>query len=415
MSVKICFDNGKIITVDDEDDTVKVLTSPCVRFTVSSDIHHEDTLFEDVCDAINTYCGGAGLFHVTTGDLTSQSPTGSSDDAANIRTVIDSKFGVKKKWIPVVGNHDVSDNSGASLTWIENEWTNANGSSDRDSISSFGTNEATNSDGTQYSFTINNVTFIVLNVYWDGTAPNVTDGKITYAHLDWLETVLNADENPKFIFYHEPAYPFDNHESDSLNKYSTTRDLFWQILEEANCVIIAFSGHTHMHSIYQPNPSLGVYQFDMGDAGHDYTGNGFTFANVSIDDDDICVVDIWRDEDKDNNWVKDSTTEINLRECEIVVAPSSSSTSSTSSSSGGDHDHDHDHHHHHHHHHAGAMSFDVLSDEEVEFLINKYSPQMRGMSNSEKEDFLIDRVVTGNMSGDEALVLALHENLDLDT
>ena len=84
------------------------------------------------------------------------------------------------------------------------------------------------------------------------------------------------------------------------------------------------------------------------------------------------------------------------------VSSSSSSISSSSTSSSSETP-------------LSGAAFRVLTEEELRILIEKYQPQMIGMSNEEKEEFLINLVIIGELNADEALSLAQYENLPLET
>ncbi len=111
--------------------------------------------------------------------------------------------------------------------------------------------------GTVFSFDRNNCHFVVTNQYL-----NDQKGGYTEEQMDWIKQDLAAsDQNFKFVFGHEPAFPLDRHVGDSLDADPVQRDLFWNILVE-NGVQAYFCGHTHnlSHILYD-----GVYQIDNGE------------------------------------------------------------------------------------------------------------------------------------------------------
>ncbi len=132
----------------------------------------------------------------------------------------------------------------------------------------------------------------MLNVYCDGTGPDVTDGDISDHLYDWLANDLrDTDKAHVFVFGHEPAYPrpdTDNgrqrHMDDSLNAHPAHRDRFWALLREEG-VVAYFCGHTHNHSAAYID---GVWQVDVGHAqGRGDTDAPSTFVTVHVDGDTV--------------------------------------------------------------------------------------------------------------------------------
>ncbi|MFB3891919.1 MAG: PEP-CTERM sorting domain-containing protein [Phycisphaerae bacterium] len=118
---------------------------------------------------------------------------------------------------------------------------------------------------------------------------------MTLAIRNWLAADLAANtKQAVFVIGHEPAYPFNNHVGDSLDKYPTDRNAFWSLLEQYN-VNAYIVGHTHVYSKYQKDPGK-TWQFDAGNAGNDNMGNGQTFINITVTDTTV-TYDVWRDAD----------------------------------------------------------------------------------------------------------------------
>ena len=241
--------------------------------------------------AINADAGGPGAFHVSAGDI---------DPLQPLRDQVDGHFGPAALWYPVVGNHE--EETPADMTWIRSEYTDGN--SVRTPLKYF-----TNQDGptgcveTTYSWDYGNAHFIAINEYWNGgTAPGsdvATDGDIVTQLYDWLAADLAANTKPVvFIIGHEPAYPFNRHVGDSLDKYPAHRDAFWDLLESKG-VYAYITGHTHYYSKYQKNVG-GTWQIDLGNAGNSPSpSEGQTFLNAIVSDTSV-TYEIWRN--ASGNW-----------------------------------------------------------------------------------------------------------------
>lgn len=90
---------------------------------------------------------------------------------------------------------------------------------------------------------------------------------------------------------------------------------------------------------------------------------------------------------------------------------SSESTSNSGSSTSDPHDHHSDPHDHHY---AGAgFIIESYSTEDQEALTQQWEPQMEGMTTEQKEDYLIDQVSMGNLSADQAIIIAVNMNMDM--
>jgi len=248
------------------------------HFTVTADPRGNHTLFADTLQAINTYVGGPGVFHVTVGDF--------DDTVPENRAVIDTKFVASAKWYPIIGNHE--EETGADMQWLRAEYDNGNGV--RTALKTY-----TNQDGptgtvrTTYSWDYGNAHFVALNEYWNGgtTEGTGTDiskddtaasGDVVAALRSWLAADLAANTKPAvFIFGHEPAYPYDwqRHYGDSLDQYPANRNAFWQILDDEN-VMSYLCGHTHQYAIREV---ADVWQIDAGAAGN---GDSETFIDILV-------------------------------------------------------------------------------------------------------------------------------------
>jgi hypothetical protein len=100
----------------------------------------------------------------------------------------------------------------------------------------------------------------------------------------WLKEDLRKNERQHvFVFFHEPAFPIDEKEGESLDYDEDQRDKLWEILD-AYPVTVVFSGHEHLHSrrlideeVF-PEAQNEIYQF--------ITGNTNYFDHDEPDDDD---------------------------------------------------------------------------------------------------------------------------------
>ncbi|MHA1469139.1 MAG: hypothetical protein ACTSSP_01110 [Candidatus Asgardarchaeia archaeon] len=55
------------------------------------------------------------------------------------------------------------------------------------------------------------------------------------------------------------------------------------------------------------------------------------------------------------------------------------------------------------------------TEEEMEALYQQYHPLFVGLTTEEKEDKLVEMVSAGELSADQALILAIKESLDITT
>jgi len=116
-----------------------------------------------------------------------------------------------------------------------------------------------------YSFDYGNSHFVVLN----SERPELH--KIDDVQQKWLENDLsnNRKENT-FVFFHEPAFPINQHVGRSLDHYPEYRDPFWRILDKYN-VTAVFNGHETINgrrkvdSVAFPGAKNSIYQFIFGE------------------------------------------------------------------------------------------------------------------------------------------------------
>ncbi|MCK5520247.1 MAG: metallophosphoesterase, partial [Candidatus Marinimicrobia bacterium] len=149
-----------------------------------------------------------------------------------------------------------------------------------------------------YSFDYGNIHGIVLDEYAENTA-----GEVAGNLLQWLRDDMNkTTQDHIFIFGHEPAFPRFRHETDGLNQFLETRNIFWNTLVEEPRVRAYFCGHTHYYYRMRvndpaivkdnefPNHNGGVYQIDVGAIGNadpEYGDGNLTLVYVEIYDDSV--------------------------------------------------------------------------------------------------------------------------------
>ncbi|MCK5684004.1 T9SS type A sorting domain-containing protein, partial [bacterium] len=146
-----------------------------------------------------------------------------------------------------------------------------------------------------YSFDYGNIHGIVLDEYAENTA-----GEVAGNLLQWLRDDMNkTTQDHIFIFGHEPAFPRFRHETDGLNQFLETRNIFWNTLVEEPRVRAYFCGHTHYYSRMRvndpqevgsddfPDHDGGVYQVDVGAIGNTLCDGNLTLVYVEIYDDSL--------------------------------------------------------------------------------------------------------------------------------
>ena len=107
-------------------------------------------------------------------------------------------------------------------------------------------------------------------------------GRVCEHTLAWLYgQCSSATGYPIFVVGHEPAFPENAHEGDSLNLYPGERDAFWAFLKQYRATYIC--GHTHYYSTYS---SGGATQIDVGNAGNPREPEQ-TFVVVVVTDTDV--------------------------------------------------------------------------------------------------------------------------------
>jgi len=196
---------------------------------------------------------GAGSFMISPGDI---------DPPHAARELISQVLGENYPWYPVVGNHELDEES--SIVWLRKY------NKDGTTLPNIVRKGPSGCEETTYSFDWGNCHFVALNQYYDGKIDNGADGNIIPELLEWLENDLAATTKKHiFIIGHEPivAIPdMDNgrlrHQGDSLDKYAKNTFRFHQLMLKYK-VKAYFCGHTHNTSYANIN---GIWQIDVGHA-----------------------------------------------------------------------------------------------------------------------------------------------------
>jgi len=131
---------------------------------------------------------------------------------------------------------------------------------------------------TTYSYDVGDIHIAVLNEYFDGTSDTGTDGDVVDELFNWLKIDLRNSTKPyKIVVGHEPAYPVGRHEGNSLDKYPTNRDRFWNLLKTER-VTAYITSHTHLYKLEEYD---GVFEVDCGvSGGHVGQGSWDDFATL---------------------------------------------------------------------------------------------------------------------------------------
>lgn len=163
-------------------------------------------------------------------------------------------------WYPAVGNLDIE--SDAIIQWLQGY--NSGGKRLPGAILR-GPNGCTE---TMYSFDIHNCHIAILNPYFAGVNSEWSDGDIGDDVYTWLADDLNRTTKEHIIVigskaaYVQPDMDANItlNQGTNLDKYTTNRNRFWQLLKNENVLAYVCSG-TNTHAITLID---GVYQIQVG-------------------------------------------------------------------------------------------------------------------------------------------------------
>ena len=230
---------------------------------------------------------------------------------------------------PVRGNHDNSQNEGATIPALKQAYYDAFSAY----LPANGPNNGTNDNqvGFSYSFTHNNVTFAVADQYF---YYNQTPGLEGYHDLDraWVSQQFQQSSSPYKVFMaHEPFFMTvgrdqDEHFFGTNSVGLLNREDFWNALG-TNGVQLYLTGHVHNESIASTTNDYGntIIQLMEGTGGaslfplidkHDpgvdvlHTNDLFGFSLATVSDTSM-TIQYYSLHTNDNSWtVSDYVTSI---------------------------------------------------------------------------------------------------------
>lgn len=169
-------------------------------------------------------------FAVMPGDLTggSISYSGTKSQLSYFKQII-TKYYPVQFFYPGIGNHEM----------IAGEYGEKAFS---DTFSEFSANFLDEYNKTSYYFDAGDTRIFMLNSDHQGETHRIT-GK----QLDWLKSSIDPSKKHNIFLLHEPPYPTGAEAGNSLDKYPSERDAFWQIVDSSNGPIV-FCGHEHNYS-----------------------------------------------------------------------------------------------------------------------------------------------------------------------
>jgi len=184
------------------------------------------------------------------------------------------------RFLPVIGNHDADYRSFIIDTIMPRE----------------GLHAAFDSSTVSYYLDERNVRLIVVDQY-QGTGFN--SGCINDAGIRWVEQAITSakDADHIFIAIHVPAFCRVRHVGEDFEACPDQRNRFWDMLvRHRDKVRGVLAAHTHHYSVMRvrdprgpasdgrsyPLETDGIYQFDVGGAGHSEDGK-ITVVTFFID------------------------------------------------------------------------------------------------------------------------------------
>lgn len=203
-----------------------------VTIAIIGDAHTTETsdrvaqLTSDLNNMISLSPTGQVDTILTTGDMETVTKFDQAHKASNVSNVA---------LYYTIGNHDVDN---------------------LDNVKSLQPKELVNpgppgTEKTSFSFNVGDIHIVILNVYWDGNTNEgwmgggIDGGEVVPKLLTWLQTDLASTTTPyKIVLAHEPMYPDQRHNGNSLDWNIPARDALQKVLNDNN-VDAFIAGHTH--------------------------------------------------------------------------------------------------------------------------------------------------------------------------
>lgn len=216
-----------------------------ISFIVTADMRNytgdNKDYFRGACEAIQELQGIQ--FIISPGDI---------DPPDSVLYTMQKYINNQVVWYPLVGNHEAETVS--DMEWLRAYNKHGNVLPKIVNQGPMAAKETT------YSFDYGNTHFVILNQYSNDTCDNCTNGNVSDALYNWLESDLKKNKKKKvLVFGHEPAYPLPDmetqrfrHFDDALNQDPTNRDRFVRLMESYNVIAYIF-GHTHNYSVAKIN------------------------------------------------------------------------------------------------------------------------------------------------------------------
>ncbi len=277
--------------------SILVAAAADFSFIVTSDMQmgYNENQRENLRDAMGCIARkhGDADFMISPGDNTPEK---------DIHQIIKDSLGDNFRWYPLVGNHESDTDS--DQVYIKKHIGSLPG------IGSFGPAHA---ESTMYSFDIEQVHFVCINVYFDGTSEfsSWKTSGVGDACYQWLRNDLETtDKEAILAFGHVPAFALRDEDTQMEYQMDSdlslsggvpeNRDRFWELLKIRG-VIAYICGHQHS---YYSEQFDGVYQFNPG-AISDNSASYDTYIRVAVTDTTL-LFEAWREYESDEFTLKES-------------------------------------------------------------------------------------------------------------
>ncbi len=130
---------------------------------------------------------------------------------------------------PGIGNHEMKAGENGEKAFSE-------------TFSEFNAEFLEGYNKTSYYFDVGDTRLFMLN----SNHPR-ENHKITGEQLDWLKSSIDQDKKYHIFLFHEPSYPTGAQAGYSLDKYPSSRNALWEVIDNAsNSIVIC--GHEHNYS-----------------------------------------------------------------------------------------------------------------------------------------------------------------------